>query len=270
MNKAVLAASIPLAFLLAVPAAFADVCTAPGDIVLEDAAGDAGFQGLIPVPSPVGDSYDLVALSVAAPAAAKGEDRKLIFTINLAAQQPTPGMMIPGTAIYSSFIDPKKQIRGVRVQSDNMGGMTFFSYLAGPSSGTGGSPVTDGRFVTAGSERPAEPESSYAGGVATIVVRFKDIKLDEDGGIISGFNAATTQAVSVPGAGGVAGTMDTMPDDLVHSSALEITKCSGKSAEARSESVVVADKSATSFGGAFGLLNLLLLLPMALRRRSRR
>ncbi|MGH3850343.1 MAG: hypothetical protein ACRDRT_11665, partial [Pseudonocardiaceae bacterium] len=105
----------------------------------------------------------------------------------------------------------------------------------------------------------------YAGGVATIVVKFKDIKLDEDGGSIAGFNAATLQAATVPMVGGVAGTMDTTPDDLVHNGFLDIPACGKKSADAKAGEV--DDKSGTSFGGVFGLLNLLMLLAAAIRRR---
>ncbi len=258
MNKFVLSASFPLVFLLSVSVAHADVCTAPGDIVLEDATGDS-LIGL-----PTGDFYDLVALSVAAPAAVNDEERKLIFTIDLSAQQPLP-VMLPGSAIYASFVDPRQQVRGVRVQADSMGAMQFFSYLAGPSSSTAGPPVTDGRFVEEGSEVPAQPESSYSGGVVTIVVKFKDIRLDEDGGTIVGFNAGTPQAATVPGVGGLAFVMDEMPDGLVHTNVLEIPKCGGKSTDVKA--AATDDKSGTNFGGAFGLLNLCLMLPLALFRR---
>lgn len=254
MNKFILLASVPFALLMNVPA-FAEVCTAPGEIVLEDPAGDA-------LGAPSGDFYDLVSLSIAAPAAAAGEERKLIFTIDLSAQQPLP-VMLPGSAIYASFIDPRQVVRGVRVQATEMGGMSFFSYVAGPSSGTGGTPITDGRFVEEGSEVPAQPESSYAGGVATIVVNFKDVKVDADGGVIAGFNAGTPQGLSVPGVGGVAQVVDEMPDGLVHTNAIEIPSCAGKNAAV--EARAVEDKTGTHFGGAFGLL----LLPLALLMRRK-
>ncbi len=269
MNKLVLAASLPLVLLLSPPAVLADVCAAEGEVVLTDPEDDAGFQNVIPVPAPAGDIYDLLSLNVAATPLVKDEDRKLTFAIALVTQQPTP-FMLPGTAIFASFVDSKQQVRGVRVQSDNSGGMSFFSYIAGPSSGAGGSPVTDGRFVQAGTEVPAQPESSYANGVATIVVKFKDVRIKEDGDFILGFNAATTQAASVSGVGGAAGTMDTMPEDLVHTNGLEIPKCGKKSADTKDAEGSVSDKSGTHFGGAFGLLNLLLMLPMTWLRRAGR
>ncbi|MEK6807292.1 MAG: hypothetical protein AABY95_11690 [Pseudomonadota bacterium] len=247
------------ALSLVAPFAHADVCVAPGDVVLEDPAGDQAFQEVIPVPGAT--FYDLVALSVAAPPAAAGEDRKITFTIDLTAQQPTP-VLLPGTAIYSSFIDPRQLVRGVRVQATQDGGMEFFSYVAG-GGGTDGT-IFDGRFVEAGSAKPAEPESSYVGGVATIVIKLKDIRLDEDGGVIQGFNAGTTQAVGANGTNVAAGILDAMPDGLAHANPLEIPKCSGKSADVKT---AVEDKSATNFGGAFGLMNLLLVLPMLLRIR---
>src|SRR5207244_9493144 len=84
---------------------------------------------------------------------------------------------------------------------------TFESYTPAPN-GSGG---VDGRFVTAGSQKPAEASSGYAPpfNKAVIVVKASDLGLNP-GDIISGFVSGVSQT-----AGGViTGLYDQMPDSL--------------------------------------------------------
>src|SRR5437016_12626960 len=81
------------------------------------------------------------------------------------------------------------------------------SYAPAPN-GSGG---VDGRFVTAGSQKPAEPSSGYAPPFdkVVIVVKASDLGLNP-GDIISGFVSGVSQT-----AGGViTGLYDQMPDSL--------------------------------------------------------
>ncbi len=84
---------------------------------------------------------------------------------------------------------------------------TFESYTPAPN-GSGG---VDGRFVTAGSQKPAEPSSGYAPPFdkVVIVVNASDLGLNP-GDTISGFVSGVSQT-----AGGViTGLYDQMPDSL--------------------------------------------------------
>ena len=84
---------------------------------------------------------------------------------------------------------------------------TFESYTPAPN-GSGG---VDGRFVTAGSQKPAEPSSGYAPPFdkVVIVVKASDLGLNP-GDTISGFVSGVSQT-----AGGViTGLYDQMPDSL--------------------------------------------------------
>ncbi len=84
---------------------------------------------------------------------------------------------------------------------------TFESYTPAPN-GSGG---VDGRFVTAGSQKPAEASSGYAPpfNKVVIVVKASDLGLNP-GDIISGFVSGVSQT-----AGGViTGLYDQMPDSL--------------------------------------------------------
>src|SRR5437762_10113920 len=83
----------------------------------------------------------------------------------------------------------------------------FESYTPAPN-GSGG---VDGRFVTAGSQKPAEPSSGYAPpfNEVVIVVKASDLGLNP-GDAISGFVSGVSQT-----AGGViTGLYDQMPDSL--------------------------------------------------------
>ena len=176
----------------------ASACTPPGPTVLTDAGGDS----LTTTPG-----TDLVSLQIAQPYAADGNIR-LLFQIDTdpgLANQP------PGSSWYVSFKEPDGTVHGVRM-SYPAGSLApqFTSYIAAPNSSGG----VDGRFVQAGSERPADPSSFYDfnDGVIVIVVPIADLGLSA-GGVLGGFNAASVQTMSTP-AGGVAETVDEMPDAL--------------------------------------------------------
>lgn len=197
---------LPLFFLATAPSVWADVCVAPGETVLTDPTGDVASLGIVPIPSsPAADVLDLVSLSIATPPADSIENQDVVFTIETNGDNPLG--FPPGSGYYSSFVDPRKLIRGVRAVGNDSGGLTFFSYVASASQGG----IVDGRFVEEGSEVPAE--GSYADGVVTITVKAKNIGVRNSGDVLSGFNAG---AVAFLGAAGVgaADVPDGMPDDL--------------------------------------------------------
>lgn len=177
----------------------ASPCTAPGGTILTDPSGDSltGTSGT-----------DLQSLQVSQPYQSDGS-LKLRFQINT-----DPGMnpQAPGSYWYVSFKDPDGSVHGVRMWYDptSPSAPTFQSYIAAPNS----SGSVDGRFVQSGSEKPADPASSYdpATGTILIVVKASDLGLSA-GDTINGFNAASVQAVDTP-VGGGAETIDEMPDGL--------------------------------------------------------
>ncbi len=251
---------------LAAPAVYADVCVVPGDIVIEDPAADV-IGSPVP-PDPVTDVADLLALSVATPAAASVAEQTVVFTINTSGTAPG---FPPRAAIYTSFADPKQVIRGVRMEGTATGGFTYYSYEAAPSGGL--TPVTDGRFVKAGSQIPAE--GTYAGGVITITVKATDIGISGAGDVLSGFNGATVLRIGSPVVppspapdSGAASLLDAMPDDIQDRTvAMPFTysPCA-KSAKAADGQGSVEDKSGTNFGGALAPWTLMLLALLSRRR----
>src|SRR5438067_4529595 len=84
---------------------------------------------------------------------------------------------------------------------------TFESYTPAPN-GSGG---VDGRFVTSGSQRPAEPSSGYAPpfNKVVIVVKASDLALNP-GDTIAGFVSGVAQT----GVAVVTGLCEHMPDSL--------------------------------------------------------
>lgn len=243
--------------VLALHASAADeaLCLAPGVTVLEDASGDVS-PNLSPVnlglPLPF---LDLVSVQVAQPPSEDGV-RKLVFTITLGGAAP---QLPPSAAWYVSFNGPDKKVRGVRMATDQQGVPSFFSYVASPA-GLQGEGDTDGRFIEDGTEKPADAASAISGEVITIVVPAADVGARKGGDVLSGFNAAMIQAVSVDGVGGFADTFDQLPDDLLARSGavetIENEQCTGGS------------KLEQVFGGALGgLLLLPLVLAGALRRK---
>jgi hypothetical protein len=134
---------------------------------------------------------------------------RLAFTINTdAGQVPQPigsswyvAMKIPDPPPLNTF-----HYRAVHM-AWNGTTPVFESYTPSPN-GSGG---VDGRFVTAGSQRPAEPSSGYAPpyNKVIIVVKASDLGLNP-GDTISGF----VSGVSQTGGGLITELYDQMPDSL--------------------------------------------------------
>ena len=183
-----------------------NVCGLPGLTKLTDPAGDNHAVLGIAGPAPAGT--DLLSFEIAQPYATDNIVR-LAFTINSdAGQVPQPigsswyvAMKIPDPPPLNTF-----HYRAVHM---TWNGTTpvFESYTPSPN-GSGG---VDGRFVTAGSQRPAEPSSGYAPpyNKVVIVVKASDLGLNP-GDTISGFVAGVSQT-----AGGLITELyDQMPDSL--------------------------------------------------------
>src|SRR6266704_2154397 len=183
-----------------------NVCALPGLTKLTDASGDNHAVLGIVGPAPAGT--DLRSFQIAQPYAADNITR-LAFTINTApGESPQPigsswyvAMKIPDPAPAQTF-----HYRGVHM-TWNGTTPTFESYTPAPN-GSGG---IDGRFVTAGSQRPAEPTSGYAPpyNKVVIVVKASDLGLNP-GNTISGF----VSGVSQTGGGLITELYDQMPDSL--------------------------------------------------------
>lgn len=175
-------------------------CAPPGLMLLTDATGDS----LTSTPG-----TDLQSFQLAQPYAADG-NIKLRFQLNT---DPGQANQPPDSYWYVSFKEPDGSVHGVRMVYP-AGSLTpvFESYIAAPNS----SGTVDGRFVQAGSEKPADPSSFYdfANGVIVNVVPLTDLGL-APGAILGGFNSAVVQSVITP-AGGAAETVDEMPDGLAY------------------------------------------------------
>jgi len=181
-----------------------DVCALPGLTELTDPSGDtSAILGIVPTPAPPGS--DLLSFQIAQPYASDNIIR-LAFTVNTDnGESPQP--------IGSSWYVAMKIIKngtttykGVHMTWNGTTPM-FESYTPAPN-GSGG---VDGRFVTAGSQKPAEPSSGYAPpfNKVVIVVKASDLGLNP-GDSISGFVSGVSQT-----AGGViTGLYDQMPDSL--------------------------------------------------------
>jgi PKD repeat protein len=181
-----------------------DVCALPGLTKLTDPSGDtSAILGIVPTPAPPGS--DLLSFQIAQPYASDNIIR-LAFTVNTDnGESPQP--------IGSSWYVAMKIIKngtttykGVHV-TWNGTTPTFESYTPAPN-GSGG---VDGRFVTAGSQKPAEASSGYAPpfNKVVILVKASDLGLNP-GDTISGFVSGVSQT-----AGGViTGLYDQMPDSL--------------------------------------------------------
>jgi hypothetical protein len=174
-------------------------CKAPGATILTDPTGDSltGVSGT-----------DLKSLEVSQPYQSGGS-LKLRFELDT---DPGLNPEAPGSYWYVSFKDPDGSVHAVRMWFDpsNPTVPTFESYIAsGNTSGT-----VDGRFVKAGSEKPADASSSYdpTNGTIVLIATASDLGL-APGDAIVGFNAASVQPASTP-VGGAAETIDEMPDGL--------------------------------------------------------
>jgi len=181
-----------------------DVCALPGLTKLTDPSGDtSAILGIVPTPAPPGS--DLLSFQIAQPYASDNIIR-LAFTINTDnGESPQP----IGSSWYVAMKIIKNgttSYKGVHM-TWNGTTPTFESYTPAPN-GSGG---VDGRFVAAGSQKPAEASSGYAPpfNKVVIVVKASDLGLNP-GDTISGFVSGVSQT-----AGGViTGLYDQMPDSL--------------------------------------------------------
>jgi len=187
-----------------------DPCVEPGVNVLTDASGDSttGTPGT-----------DLRSVWVSQSSPASGSV-KLRFQINTdAGMTPQP----PDSYWYVSFKEPDGKVHAVRMwYSPNAPtAPTFESYVAAANFSGG----VDGRFVEAGSQKPADGSSFYdpAGGRIVIVVPTSDLGL-KSGDRVTGFNAAVIQSVRTPAAGGAA-TVDEMPNGLAYDGSYTVSDC---------------------------------------------
>ena len=194
--------------MVVVPPPPENVCALPGLTKLTDASGDN--HAVLGVAGPAPDGTDLRSFQISQPYAADGIVR-LAFTINT---DPGLSPQLIGSSWYVAMKIPDPlplptfHYRAVHM---TWNGTTpvFESYTPAPSNGGG----VDGRFVTAGSQRPAEPTSGYAPPYdkVVIVVKASDLGLNP-GDTISGFVAGVSQT-----AGGLLTELyDQMPDSLAY------------------------------------------------------
>jgi hypothetical protein len=189
------------------------VCLVPGLTILSDNLGDTSAAlGIVPTPAPPGS--DLVSFQLAQPYQTDGIPR-LVFTINT---DPNPSNNEPpGWSAYVAMKIVKAGVtsyKGVHLTFKPTA--TFESYTPGPNNSGG----VDGRFVTAGSQKPAEPGSNYDGtnGKITIIVKASDLGLAR-GDTINGFVSATSQTSDPASVGaGATALYDQMPDSLTFAS----------------------------------------------------
>jgi PKD repeat protein len=208
-------ASNEIDLVVVVPPPPENVCALPGLTKLTDAQGDT--QALIGVTSPAPPGADLKSFQIAQPFATDTVIR-LAFTINTwdNGQSPQPvgsswyvAMKIPDPAPATTF-----HYKAVHM-TWNGTTPTFESYTPAPN-GSGG---VDGRFVTSGSQMPAEPSSGYAPpfNKVVIVVKASDLGLNP-GDTIAGFVSGVSQTVQ----GVVTGLWDQMPDSLAFTSSYTV------------------------------------------------
>jgi hypothetical protein len=182
-------------------------CTAPGPTILTDPSGDSltGTPGT-----------DLHSLEISQPYVTSGAG-ELRFQLDT---DPGTNPQAPGSYWFVSFKTPDGAVHGVRMWFDptSPAQPTFQSYVAAPNTSGG----VDGRFVTAGSAKTADPNSSYdpATGTIVIYVPLGDVGLKE-GDTVNGLNAASAQEASTP-VGGGAEILDGMPDSLAYTSSYTV------------------------------------------------
>ncbi len=194
-------------------------CVIPGLTKLTDPAGDTSLVlGAVNTPAPPGS--DLLSFQLAQPYQNDGVPR-LVFTIstdsNPTGTEPAGSawyvaMEIPGPDPAIAGDTSSFHYRAVHMAFTNPTSPVFESYT--PSGNQSGG--VDGRFVTSGSQIPADPASNYdaAGGKVTIVVKASDLGLNP-GDNISGFVAAVSQTTNPVGTGPAATALyDQMPDSL--------------------------------------------------------
>lgn len=184
-----------------------NVCEPPGLTKLTDASGDtSAVLGVVTTPAPPGS--DLRAFRLVQPYVTDGVV-KLAFILDTDAGQ---SVQPPGSAWYVAMKIPDPapattfHYRGVHL-AWNGTTPVFESYTPSPNSGGG----VDGRFVAAGSTKPADSGSSYAApfNKVVIVVKASDLGL-APGDTIVGFVAGVSQSA----AGAATALYDQMPNSL--------------------------------------------------------
>lgn len=199
--------SLGAAALLSSASVWADVCVAPGDIVITDPAGDN-------TGGPATSFFDLQSLAIATPPADSIDSQTVVFAIKTGSVPQTFGT--PGSGVFVSFEDPRKLIRGVRADANAMGGIDFLSYVAAEDND--GEKL--GQFIEDGSQKPAD--GSYAAdGTLTITVNAKDIGIRNTGDVLSGFNGGGIAFAGTTGLGGSL-NIDSMPTGLARDAATPI------------------------------------------------
>lgn len=187
------------AALMSSASAWADVCVAPGDVVITDPAGDNNG-------GPATSFFDLQSLTIATPPADSMDAQTIVFTIKTGGEPVTFGT--PGSGVFVSFEDPRKLVRGVRADANGMGGIDFLSYVAAEDADG----EFLGQFIQDGSQVPAD--GSYAAdGTLTITVNAKTIGIRDTGDVLSGFNGGGIAFLGMPGLGASL-NVDGMPGDL--------------------------------------------------------
>jgi len=162
-------------------------CDVPGLTILRDKLGDTSAAlGIVQTPAPLGS--DLVSFQLAQPYQSDQVPR-LVFTIK--TDSNPSGTEPAGWSAYVAMKIVKgatTTYKGVHLTYKPT--PVFESYTPGPNSSGG----VDGRFVTAGSQKPAELGSNYDGpnGKITIIVKASDLGLAL-GDTINGFVSATSQ-----------------------------------------------------------------------------
>jgi serine protease AprX len=190
-------------------------CEAPGIRLVSDAGGDSPTL-------PLGGSVDATPnqdlLSGGAWQPHAPDDDRLFFRLKVADLS----LLTPGSSYFMSFQVPGQpaadRVRGVRMQTTDpaapAGPPIFFSYIV--NSNVDGT-ITDGRFVRAGSQVPADARSAFdpATGEITIVVKPADVGITAAGQTLAAFNAGVTQTTNPLGAGpGATLVTDEMPNGL--------------------------------------------------------
>ena len=179
-----------------------DPCTLPGiTVVRDDTQNDATDMQAI---------HDIISTSVAYPFTSTTDPDKLVFTIKV---QSLATPLTPGSFYYTTFtIDGAAPaagtVHGVRMIVDNTGTTaTFESYVAD----AGGAGSYDGRFVVAGSSKPALAGSNFtADGTITIIVSPTDVGVTATNGThsLTNWNGAVAQTAG----GVVTAILDGMPN----------------------------------------------------------
>jgi hypothetical protein len=186
-------------------------CKVPGLPELTDPAGDTNATVILNTTTPAPPGSDILKLELAQPYQADGIPR-LVFTITTDNGQSPQAS---GSAWYVALKIPGGY-KGVRMAWKATSPTTpvFESYTPGANNSGG----VDGRFVTAGSEKPLEPTSNYQPpyNQVVLVAKASDLGLNP-GDVISGFIVGTEQSSnpSDPGASpGAAALFDMAPDSL--------------------------------------------------------